>query len=263
MNQTYFQGLASDMAGTEEAVFFEATPENIAAFLLQHQTAQMAAVGTVDDRTFLTASMGVITICPDEDYLYEQLLPVYSKAQTCAIPAPPLHTVPETLARAGQCPVPDWNYLRWEGCSDEKYWGILSGEALLKVPVQGKTMAFELQVRAYYNGGGLCLSLADWSGGKPQVWGALTTHTLYSTEKDCAFVNVRDLGQDILPWIEAAGLGRPTGRSCVYNDVEYPEYHFDGAKLRELDGRGYRSYSQVFNMANHARNPRKKSSPER
>ena len=36
------------MDGSEDAVFFEATPENIAAFLIQHQTAQMAAIGTTD-----------------------------------------------------------------------------------------------------------------------------------------------------------------------------------------------------------------------
>ena len=33
MNQTYLQALSSDMDSREDAVFFEATPENIAAFL--------------------------------------------------------------------------------------------------------------------------------------------------------------------------------------------------------------------------------------
>ena len=55
MNQKYLQGLSSNMESPNEAVFFEATPENITAFLMQHQWAQMSAIGTVDDRSFLTA----------------------------------------------------------------------------------------------------------------------------------------------------------------------------------------------------------------
>ena len=36
MNQKYLQGLSSNMESPNEAVFFEATPENITAFLMQH-----------------------------------------------------------------------------------------------------------------------------------------------------------------------------------------------------------------------------------
>lgn len=39
MNQKYLQGLSSNMESPNEAVFFEATPENITAFLMQHQWA--------------------------------------------------------------------------------------------------------------------------------------------------------------------------------------------------------------------------------
>lgn len=63
MNQKYLQGLSSNMESPNEAVFFEATPENITAFLMQHQWAQMSAIGTVDDRSFLTARMGLIDTC--------------------------------------------------------------------------------------------------------------------------------------------------------------------------------------------------------
>ena len=68
MNQKYLQGLSSNMESPNEAVFFEATPENITAFLMQHQWAQMSAIGTVDDRSFLTARMGLIDTCPDQAY---------------------------------------------------------------------------------------------------------------------------------------------------------------------------------------------------
>ena len=81
MNQKYLQGLSSNMESPNEAVFFEATPENITAFLMQHQWAQMSAIGTVDDRSFLTARMGLIDTCPDQAYLLQKLLPIYAKVQ--------------------------------------------------------------------------------------------------------------------------------------------------------------------------------------
>ena len=110
MNQKYLQGLSSDMRGPGDAVCFEATAENIAAFLLKHQYAQMSAIGTMDDRSFLTAQMGFIDIYPDQQYLAEKLLPIYSKAQMGIIPPPQLEKVPREQALAEACPAPDWNY---------------------------------------------------------------------------------------------------------------------------------------------------------
>ena len=97
MNQKYLQGISSDMEGLEDAVFFEATPENISAFLVQHWLAEMSAIGTVDEKTFLTARMGLIDTCPDQEYLAQKLLPVYSKIQLGEIPTPPLETVPKEV----------------------------------------------------------------------------------------------------------------------------------------------------------------------
>ena len=107
MNQKYLQGLSSNMESPNEAVFFEATPENITAFLMQHQWAQMSAIGTVDDRSFLTARMGLIDTCPDQAYLLQKLLPIYAKVQMGDIPVPKLKTVPKEIALAEKCPKPD------------------------------------------------------------------------------------------------------------------------------------------------------------
>lgn len=155
MNQKYLQGLSSNMESPNEAVFFEATPENITAFLMQHQWAQMSAIGTVDDRSFLTARMGLIDTCPDQAYLLQKLLPIYAKVQMGDIPVPKLKTVPKEIALAEKCPKPDWNYLRWEGYSDKKYQDILSGKALLEMSwmgeknILGTTSALLLQRRKF------------------------------------------------------------------------------------------------------------------
>ena len=120
MNQKYLSGRSSDMEGIEDTVYFEATPENIAAFLIRHQYAQISAIGTIDEKTYLTAQMGFIDVCPDQQYLAQKILPIYSKAQMGIIPAPPLKTVSKEQVLEEQCPVPDWNYPRWDGYSDRK-----------------------------------------------------------------------------------------------------------------------------------------------
>lgn len=171
MNQKYLQGLSSNMESPNEAVFFEATPENITAFLMQHQWAQMSAIGTVDDRSFLTARMGLIDTCPDQAYLLQKLLPIYAKVQMGDIPVPKLKTVPKEIALAEKCPKPDWNYLRWEGYSDKKYQDILSGKALLEMSWMGEKTSLELQVRSYYSGGNLALLLVDWESRRSAAMG--------------------------------------------------------------------------------------------
>lgn len=262
MNQKYLQGRSSDMSEFHDAVFFEATPENITAFLMQHQSASTAAIETTDEHPFLTAKMGYIDVCPDQEYLVQKLLPIYSAAQMGEATVPPLNAVAEELALAENSPRPDWNYLRWEGYSDKKYQAICRGEGLMEMPWYGMTASLELQVHSYYDASKLALMLVDWSEGEPEPWGDLTVNLGISTEKDCAFVNVNDLGEGILSWIEKNGLGKPTGRSQGNGFAVYPEYRFDPKRLLELDDHGYQQHSQRYDVANRPQE-RKKGSQER
>lgn len=166
------------------------------------------------------------------------------------LPVPELKAVPRDQALAEECPRPDWNYLRWEGYSDKKYQSIISGSALLELSWYDEKISLELQVRSYYDAGKLALLLVDWTDEEPEPWGDLTVNLGASVEKDCAFVDVNDLGEDILSWIEKNGLGKPTGRRKRSGYVEYPEYRFDAKRLRELDDVGYQEYLQAFGQAN-------------
>lgn len=263
MNQKYLKAASSGMSGPGDAVFFEATPENIAAFLAQHQWAARSAIVTTDERAFLTACMGFIDVCLDQEFLVQKLLPIYTKIQMGEIPAPPLKTVAKETALAEKCLRPDWNYLRWEGYSDKKYQDICSGEALLELPWYGETVSVELQVRSYYNASQMALMLVDWSDGEPEYWGDLTVHLGVATEKNCAFVDVNDLGESILTWIEKNGLGKSTGRSRRSGFVTYPEYRFDPKRLLELDDYGYQEHSRRYDIVNKPRQQRKQDGQER
>ena len=242
MNQEYLQGLSSDMDSPEDAVFFKATPHNIAAFLAAHRWADMSAIGTVDEKTFLTARMGLIDICPDQEYLASKIIPAYAPCLMDPDKTMELETVPKEVAQSAPCPQPDWNYLRWDGYSDEKYQAIQSGDGLLKLPWDGKTISLDCQVRSYYNNGNLALLLQDWNNGEPEPWGDLTVNLGISLDQDCAFVDVNNLGQEILPWLENEGLAKPTGRTQQSGFVSYPEYRFNREKLAKLDPEGYQSY---------------------
>lgn len=172
MNQKYLSGRSSDMEGVEDTVYFEATPENIAAFLIRHQYAQISAIGTIDEKTYLTAQMGFIDVCPDQQYLAQKILPIYSKAQMGIIPALPLKTVSKEQVLEEQCPAPDWNYLRWDGYSDRKYQAILSGESLLELEWYGEKIPLEMQARSY------TVTLGNAEGAVYEIENASMTDTI-------------------------------------------------------------------------------------
>ena len=116
----------------------------------------------------------------------------------------------------------------------------------MELPWSGEKASLELQVRSYYNGGNLALLLVDWSQGEPEPWGDLSVNLGKSIEKNCAFIDVNNLGSDILPWIEKNGLGSPTGRTEQSGFVAYPEYRFNPERLKELDDKGYAEYENLL-----------------
>lgn len=109
-----------------------------------------------------------------------------------------------------------------------------------------KMALLDLQVCSYYNETKLALKLVDWSQEDPEPWGDLSVNLGIPVEKDCAFIDTNNLGEEILPWIEKTGLGSPTGRTERSGFVVYPEYHFNPGRLKELDDFGYELYENLF-----------------
>lgn len=263
MNQKYLQGFSSDMESPDNAVFFEATPENITAFLMQYQRAQMSAIGTVDNRLFLTAKIGLIDTCPDQEYLSKKLLPIYAKVQMGDIPVPELKTVPEEAVLAEKCPTPDWNYLYWEGYSNKKYQTILSGKGLLDWEQDGKIHKVELQVRPYMDRNNLAIEIVCWDSGEPEPWESLTVNLDGRRDKNCAFVD-SSLKADLILWLDKNGLAKHTGSLVQNGPTVYAEYRFIAKRLKELDPDGYRVYEERYTEARKAQQPsRKKGGNER
>lgn len=80
----------------------------------------------------------------------------------------------------------------------------------LKLEKYGRVIQITLQIRSYQNGN-LAIQLLDWDAGYPELWNTLTVNLSRRCEKDCAFIDTNNNGDNILPWLIRHGLGVPTG----------------------------------------------------
>jgi hypothetical protein len=241
MNQKYLMGMA---ANGSKAVVFEATAPNVAAFISQNRMAPELLVCTLDYKMFLTARRGMINTCPDQKFLVQELLPALVPMQMGQVQEIPLATVPRESVLDEECPQPDWNYLRWDGYSNEKFEKIMDGSVLLDYEFDGEKIPMELRIGQYEDGGGLALELVSWKEKEPEDWDTITVNLSVPCEKDHAFVDINNSGMpELCEWIEKNGLGKATGRQQRSGFCVYPEYRFDARRLKELERGGCEGYA--------------------
>lgn len=106
----------------------------------------------------------------------------------------------------------------------------------------GTTHKIQLNVRAYEDGGGLAITMDDWSCGYAEPWNTLTVNLDSACPRDCAYIDTNNNDEDILAWIARHGLATPTGRYGSSGYCRYPEYRFRPETLQELDPDGYSEY---------------------
>ncbi len=244
MNQKYLLGFSIDNQKKENLIYFEATPENIVSFICKYQSCRKLAVCTIDGKPFLTVNpAGKLTI-PDRNYLTDQLLPILLPIQAGDAPIPPMNVVSQEAAQAETCPKPDWNYLYWDGYSNQKYQTIMNGSGLLDWEQDGVTHKIELRVRPYMSRSNLAIEMLCWDKGEPEPWPSLTVNLEGRREKNCAFVDV-SLKDGLMQWLNKQGLAKPTGCMVQNGPYFYSEYRFSSKRLKELDADGYRVYAEA------------------
>ncbi|HIW15036.1 MAG TPA: DUF4313 domain-containing protein [Firmicutes bacterium] len=251
MNQKYLCGVAVNGQEEEILAYFEATPENVAAFLCAYPSYRKIAVCTTDGKPFLTVDLGLRVTIPDQKYLHEKLLPILHPIQQGEAGPPKLKTVSKEIAEAAPCPKPDWNYLYWDGYSNKKYQAILNGKGLLNWEQDGKIHKVELQVRPYMDRNNLAIEIVCWDSGVPEPWKSLTVNLDGQRDKNYAFVDC-DLKDDLLLWLDKNGLAKHTGSMVQNGSAVYAEYRFIGKRLKELDPDGYRVYEERYIEARKA-----------
>lgn len=107
----------------------------------------------------------------------------------------------------------------------------------------GTTYLIELGVSTYPEGN-LAITMTVWEDGEPEPWDILTVNLGGIREKDCAFIDTNNNGNDILAWIIRYGLAVPTGRVQQSGFCTYPEFRFRPEVLQEIDQEGYTAYLQ-------------------
>lgn len=107
----------------------------------------------------------------------------------------------------------------------------------------GTVYPIQLNV-ATYPEGNLAITMTVWKDNIPKPWNVLTVNLPGIREKDCAFIDTNNNGNDIFAWIIRNGLGVPTGRMQQSGFCTYPEFHFRPEVLQDIDPDGYADYLQ-------------------
>lgn len=112
----------------------------------------------------------------------------------------------------------------------------------------GTVYPIQLNV-ATYPEGNLAITMTVWKDNIPEPWNVLTVNLQGIREKDCAFIDTNNNGNDIFAWIIRNGLGVPTGRMQQSGFCTYPEFHFRPEVLQDIDPDGYADYLQGQNVS--------------
>ncbi|MFR5631424.1 MAG: DUF4313 domain-containing protein [Monoglobales bacterium] len=108
----------------------------------------------------------------------------------------------------------------------------------------GKSNMISLEVGSYMEGN-LAIMMNVWEGKLSEPWNVLTVNLMGIRDKNCAFIDTNNNGQEILAWIVRNGLAVPTGSYGSSGYCAYPEYRFREDALRECDPEGYEEYLKV------------------
>lgn len=108
----------------------------------------------------------------------------------------------------------------------------------------GQIHSIQLQVAAYLDGN-LAIEMIVWEDGGPEPWNTLTVNLPGQRQKDCAFIDTNNNGEDVLSWIILHGLAVPTGNMARSGFFTYPEYRFRENRLRDIDPEGYKDYLKM------------------
>ena len=98
----------------------------------------------------------------------------------------------------------------------------------------GKTHPVSFNKANYAENKNLYVGLTTWIEGWPQPYGDITKNLSVKCADNCAFIDTNNNGDEIIDWLIANGLGKPTGRERASGWCVYPEFEFDMDKLNEL-----------------------------
>ena len=114
-----------------------------------------------------------------------------------------------------------------------------------------ETFLVRLKVSNYSNG---CLEVTlffYFQDGSFSTWTPITVGLeLPLCDKDCAYIDLYLIGQEILDWLVQNKIATPTRRICNPDGCPYQIYRFDPEVLKSLDPVGYAEYIEHWERCN-------------
>ena len=107
----------------------------------------------------------------------------------------------------------------------------------------GRNNKLDLNIGRYGNGE-LAIYANDYSEGYPQKYANITVNLDLDELNDAftAFIDVENLGEEIIDVLIANNLGELTGRCCEAGFVTFPEFKFNKETLEKYDPEGFYEY---------------------
>lgn len=106
----------------------------------------------------------------------------------------------------------------------------------------GNTMQMELNLAYYAYNRTLAVALFEQGHDRNDEYWTLTCCLDDAPGKNRAFLDVNNMGEQIVDDLEAAGFGTRTGRSVKSGYVTYPEFEFDAEVMKAYSNREYERY---------------------
>lgn len=110
----------------------------------------------------------------------------------------------------------------------------------------GKLYTVTLVPACYMNNRSLAIQIMYRDGQDWEPYGTLTTNLSGAPEKNKAYVDINNLGAEVLGWIKENGLGEPTGKMKKSGFCQYPEVKFNEEALKQFDSPDYEQYLANF-----------------
>ena len=113
--------------------------------------------------------------------------------------------------------------------------------------VQGKMLQMVLYPAYYGYNRTLAVIFYEKGCNRNEEYWELTCCTDEAPGKNKAFLDVNDMGEQIVDELEKAGFGKRTGRTAQSGFVTYPEFEFDAEILKIYTNNEYEQYLQWQN----------------
>lgn len=100
----------------------------------------------------------------------------------------------------------------------------------------GADRKIKLTKNRYAENNNLAVQMVSYEEEYGEPWSSLTVNLSVKCDKNCAFIDTNNNGEDIIKWLEDNNIAHLTGRMMPSGFCLYPEVKFTDAALKDMAG---------------------------